>query len=74
MKHACIILLLLATTRWSYDKDYQRENQYEKTDDKTIEIYDEDYNRKGHITKEGDTWIEYDKDWDRIKIYKEEKH
>lgn len=73
MRHLLVSLLLLVTSWWSYDKDYQRENLYEQKDEKTIEIYDKGYNRIGHIRKQGDVWIEYDKDWNRIKIYKKEK-
>ena len=69
-----ILLLLLASSSqewWSYDKGNNRENLFKQTDEKSIEIFDKDYNRKGHIRKEGDQWIEYDKEWNRIRIYRD---
>ena len=56
-----------------YDKDYNRTGHIRKDGNRWIEIYDKDYNRTGHIRKDGNRWYEYDKDWNRIRMYDEDR-
>lgn len=63
----------VSETWQSYDDDYERSDRYRETDNGRIDIYDEDWNRKGYIRKEDDEWVEYDKDWERVRKYKLEE-
>jgi len=68
-----LVLILLAGAIWIYDTDGNRKGFIEKDGYHRIEIYDKDYNRTGHIRKDGNRWYEYDKDWNRIRTYQNDR-
>jgi hypothetical protein len=47
----------------------QHRYHYEKEGDNRIEVYDENYNRVKHLRKEDGRWVEYDRDFNRLRVY-----